>query len=202
MPLPVIHRARQHRRPARRGARHHRPVQRPAARPARRRSGSSSATCARRAACPSSPRSPARTSCARPRAGCSGCAARREPRARPRLRRGQGAAVLLPAAGRRRSDPRGRDGQHRRSRLLRRRWRRGAASCAHRHRLRRPTRGVLLSLGPPSEKYAFLEEARALSAELGLALYATEGTAEMLQTKASPARALAKRPARAAAAWM
>src|SRR6266850_7322641 len=41
-----------------------------------------------------------------------------------------------------------------------------------------PQKGVLLSLGPKSEKYSFLEEARALSEELGLPLYATPGTAE------------------------
>ena len=37
---------------------------------------------------------------------------------------------------------------------------------------RPPRKGVLLSLGPMSERVSFLEEARALSEELGLALYA------------------------------
>ena len=44
---------------------------------------------------------------------------------------------------------------------------------------RYPTKGVLLSLGPLSDKYSFTEEARAL-AEIGLPIYATPGTAEML----------------------
>lgn len=57
---------------------------------------------------------------------------------------------------------------------------------------RRPHKGVLLSLGPPSEKYSFLEEARALSAELGLALYATAGTAEALHAQGIECTALAK----------
>jgi carbamoyl-phosphate synthase large subunit len=59
---------------------------------------------------------------------------------------------------------------------------------------RLPRRGVLLSLGPPSEKYSFLEEARALSEELGLALYATAGTAEALQANGVRCTALAKAP--------
>ena len=55
-----------------------------------------------------------------------------------------------------------------------------------------PRKGVLLSLGPPSEKYSFLEEARALSEELGLALYATAGTAEALEAEGIACVALAK----------
>ncbi len=55
-----------------------------------------------------------------------------------------------------------------------------------------PKKGVLLSLGPPSEKYSFLEEARALSQELGLALFATPGTAEALHAEGIPCTALAK----------
>jgi carbamoyl-phosphate synthase large subunit len=55
-----------------------------------------------------------------------------------------------------------------------------------------PEKGVLLSLGPPSEKYSFLEEARALSEELGLALFATAGTAEALEAQGIRCTALAK----------
>jgi carbamoyl-phosphate synthase large subunit len=55
-----------------------------------------------------------------------------------------------------------------------------------------PRKGVLLSLGPPSEKYSFLEEARALSEELGLTLYGTAGTAEALQANGIRCTALAK----------
>jgi carbamoyl-phosphate synthase large subunit len=57
-----------------------------------------------------------------------------------------------------------------------------------------PKKGVLLSLGPKSEKYSFMEEARALHEELGLALYATAGTAEALQAEGIPCTALAKGP--------
>lgn len=59
---------------------------------------------------------------------------------------------------------------------------------------RRPTRGVLLSLGPATEKYGFLDEARALSDELGLTLYATPGTADALQAAGVTCTALAKVP--------
>lgn len=45
-----------------------------------------------------------------------------------------------------------------------------------------PKRGVLLSLGPMEDKYWFAEEARAICERLGLKLYATSGTAEMLGT--------------------
>ncbi len=57
---------------------------------------------------------------------------------------------------------------------------------------RMPRKGVLLSLGPPSEKYSFLEEARALSQQLGLALFATPGTAEALQSEGIACSVLAK----------
>jgi carbamoyl-phosphate synthase large subunit len=43
-----------------------------------------------------------------------------------------------------------------------------------------PRKGVLLSLGPVADKYGFTDEARILAEELGLPLYATPGTAEML----------------------
>jgi len=45
--------------------------------------------------------------------------------------------------------------------------------------IRPPRRGVLLSLGKLPDKYRFLEEARLLS-RMGLALYATSGTAQTL----------------------
>ena len=56
-----------------------------------------------------------------------------------------------------------------------------------------PKKGVLLSLGPITEKYAFVDEARALVA-LGLPLYATEGTAQVLQMLKVPVTMLAKKP--------
>jgi carbamoyl-phosphate synthase large subunit len=46
---------------------------------------------------------------------------------------------------------------------------------------RRPRRAVLVSLGRLEEKFAFAEEARAMVEELQLSLYATPGTASMLQ---------------------
>jgi len=45
-----------------------------------------------------------------------------------------------------------------------------------------PQRGVLLSLGPVGDKYSFTSEARAL-VQAGLRLYATAGTAEILQAE-------------------
>ena len=57
-----------------------------------------------------------------------------------------------------------------------------------------PTKGVLLSLGPPTEKYSFLDEARALAGELGLKLYATPGTAEALHAVGIECTPLAKVP--------
>jgi len=46
-----------------------------------------------------------------------------------------------------------------------------------------PKNGVLLSLGPVADKYWFADEARVIAEELGLPLYATEGTAETLSTE-------------------
>ncbi len=46
--------------------------------------------------------------------------------------------------------------------------------------MRFPRKSVLLSLGPVVDKYWFADEARMIVDELGLAVYATEGTAEML----------------------
>jgi len=43
-----------------------------------------------------------------------------------------------------------------------------------------PRKGVLLSLGPVSDKYSFTDEARIIAQELNLPIYATRGTAEML----------------------
>ncbi|MBU2677901.1 MAG: ATP-grasp domain-containing protein, partial [Gammaproteobacteria bacterium] len=57
---------------------------------------------------------------------------------------------------------------------------------------RRPTEGVLLSLGPMQEKYSFADEARIIMDDLGLPLYATEGTAEMLDGLGIPCRPVAK----------
>jgi len=44
-----------------------------------------------------------------------------------------------------------------------------------------PRKGVLLSLGPLTGKYSFTDEARSLVEELKLPIYATAGTAEMLE---------------------
>jgi carbamoyl-phosphate synthase large subunit len=46
---------------------------------------------------------------------------------------------------------------------------------------RKPTRGVLLSLGPKAEKFQFADEALIIRDELKLPIYATAGTAEMLR---------------------
>ena len=48
-----------------------------------------------------------------------------------------------------------------------------------------PKKGVLLSLGPVTEKYRFLEHARVLL-EMGLKLYATPGTADMMREQGLP----------------
>jgi carbamoyl-phosphate synthase large subunit len=45
---------------------------------------------------------------------------------------------------------------------------------------RRPRAGVLLSLGPTSEKFSFSDEARVIRDELELPIFATVGTASML----------------------
>jgi carbamoyl-phosphate synthase large subunit len=55
-----------------------------------------------------------------------------------------------------------------------------------------PTRGVLLSLGPVADKYWFADEARVIAKELGLPLYATRGTAEMLAEIGIPCEAVEK----------
>jgi carbamoyl-phosphate synthase large subunit len=55
-----------------------------------------------------------------------------------------------------------------------------------------PKRGVLLSLGPLEDKYGFADEARVLSEELGLPLFATDGTAEALASLGVPCTSLSK----------
>jgi carbamoyl-phosphate synthase large subunit len=57
-----------------------------------------------------------------------------------------------------------------------------------------PRKGVLLSLGPLTDKYWFADEARVLSEKMGLKLYATHGTAEALRTVGVECIELAKRP--------
>jgi carbamoyl-phosphate synthase large subunit len=57
-----------------------------------------------------------------------------------------------------------------------------------------PSQGVLLSLGPVSEKYWFADEARVLANDVGLPIYATEGTAEMLLELGVPCHAVGKGP--------
>ncbi|MBI4612587.1 MAG: carbamoyl-phosphate synthase (glutamine-hydrolyzing) large subunit [Planctomycetes bacterium] len=64
-----------------------------------------------------------------------------------------------------------------------------------------PKKGVLLSLGPVGDKYRFAEETRLLL-DMGLALYATPGTAEILSGQGLPASEVDKeddftRPSRA-----
>jgi carbamoyl-phosphate synthase large subunit len=56
---------------------------------------------------------------------------------------------------------------------------------------RAPRSGVLLSLGPMGDKYRFAEDARALL-RLGLALFATAGTAEVLRAEGIDCRVAGK----------
>jgi len=55
-----------------------------------------------------------------------------------------------------------------------------------------PRKGVLLSLGPVADKYWFADEARIISNELQLPIYATRGTAEMLAEIGIPCTAVEK----------
>ncbi len=48
--------------------------------------------------------------------------------------------------------------------------------------IRFPQKGVLLSLGPIADKYWFAEEAKIIAHDLRIPIYATEGTAEVLQS--------------------
>ena len=57
-----------------------------------------------------------------------------------------------------------------------------------------PRQGVLLSLGPVAGKYDFSEEALAIWREIKLPIFATEGTAEMLNDLAIPCSVVAKVP--------
>lgn len=57
-----------------------------------------------------------------------------------------------------------------------------------------PKKGVLLSLGPITEKYAFVDEARTVHEVLQLPIFATEGTAEVLQQVNIPCTVLSKVP--------
>jgi carbamoyl-phosphate synthase large subunit len=57
-----------------------------------------------------------------------------------------------------------------------------------------PTKGVLLSLGPLTDKYWFAEEAKTIARELQLPIYATAGTSEALRSLGIEHTCLAKRP--------
>jgi carbamoyl-phosphate synthase large subunit len=57
-----------------------------------------------------------------------------------------------------------------------------------------PKKGVLLSLGPITDKYRFVEEARALAEDLNLALFATEGTGRMLDEVGISCTTIPKKP--------
>jgi carbamoyl-phosphate synthase large subunit len=57
-----------------------------------------------------------------------------------------------------------------------------------------PKKGVLLSLGPVTEKYWFADEARVISEELKLPIFATPGTADTLLQLGIPCTSLAKTP--------
>jgi carbamoyl-phosphate synthase large subunit len=59
---------------------------------------------------------------------------------------------------------------------------------------RLPRKGVLLSLGPVGDKYWFVEEARVIVQELGLPVYATQGTAEVLAGEGISCTAVEKTP--------
>lgn len=65
-----------------------------------------------------------------------------------------------------------------------------------------PRKGVLLSLGPLTDKYWFADQARTLSQEMGLKLFATHGTAQALRTLDIECIELAKHPKRGAITGM
>ena len=56
-----------------------------------------------------------------------------------------------------------------------------------------PKRGVLLSLGPVTDKYWFADEAKVIAEELRLPIYATHGTADMLSVIGIACTAVEKR---------
>ncbi len=55
-----------------------------------------------------------------------------------------------------------------------------------------PERGVLLSLGPWEDKFWFTDEARVIADQLGLPIYATDGTARMLAEIGVPCTVVGK----------
>jgi carbamoyl-phosphate synthase large subunit len=57
-----------------------------------------------------------------------------------------------------------------------------------------PKKGVLLSLGPITEKYSFVDEARVIHEVLQLPIFATSGTAEVLSDIGIPCTVLSKQP--------
>src|SRR5262249_36048483 len=61
-----------------------------------------------------------------------------------------------------------------------------------------PEKGVLLSLGPIEDKYSFADEARVITEQLGLPIFATPGTAEALASIGIRCTLLAKGPEDAA----
>jgi carbamoyl-phosphate synthase large subunit len=56
-----------------------------------------------------------------------------------------------------------------------------------------PKKGVLLSLGPLRDKFRFNDEALALSKDIGLQIFATEGTAEAMREIGVPCQVASKR---------
>ncbi len=58
--------------------------------------------------------------------------------------------------------------------------------------IRFPEKGVLLSLGPKTEKFWFADEARVIAEELKLPIFATEGTAEALEEMDIPCTSVKK----------
>jgi carbamoyl-phosphate synthase large subunit len=58
-----------------------------------------------------------------------------------------------------------------------------------------PRKGILLSLGPKTEKFSFADEAQVIREELGLPLFATAGTAQMLREIGVDCQVVSKEPA-------
>ena len=57
-----------------------------------------------------------------------------------------------------------------------------------------PRQAILLSLGPVEDKYWFADEARVIADELKLPIYATEGTAKILEDLGIECTAVQKKP--------